>query len=269
MTSGATIAALAGELAEVLLRADPFAASFMAISGYDDAVPDLSPEYQRAWRGRLTGIIARCASCEADPGDMSSRVLLETVRDTAARELAAADSRVYDFSVTTFPLGGPSLMLLIASRTQVANADSAAAYLTRCRQMPAYLDQHAARLRTAARDGLMPVAPLVSDAIRQLNDHLSHPERDPMLTCRPPEGWAGTPAWREEVERVIRDEVRPAIGRYADLLAELLPRCRPPEQAGLLYLPGGVPAYASCVRNGTTLPFVNIQVPVLRSRSGA
>jgi uncharacterized protein (DUF885 family) len=121
--------------------------------------------------------------------------------------------------------------------------------------MPAYLDQHAARLRTAARDGLVPVAPLVGDAIRQLNDHMSHPERDPMLTCRPPEGWAGTPVWREEVERVIRDEVRPAIGRYADLLAELLPRCRPPEQAGLLYVPGGVPAYASCVRNGTTLPF--------------
>jgi uncharacterized protein (DUF885 family) len=186
---------------------------------------------------------------------LGCRVLLETVRDTAARELAAADSRVYEFSVTTFPLGGPSLMLLIASRTQVANADSATAYLTRCRRMPAYLDQHAARLRTAARDSLMPVAPLVSDAIRQLNDHLSHPERDPVLTCRPPEGWAGTPAWQEEVERVIRDEVRPAIGRYADLLAELLPRCRPPEQAGLLYVPGGVPAYASCVRNGTTLPF--------------
>ena len=135
MTSGATIGALADELAEVLLRGDPFAASFMAISGYDDAVPDLSPEYQRAWRGRLTDIIARCANCEADPGDTSSRVLLETVRDTAARELAAADSRVYEFSVTTFPLGGPSLMLLIASRTQVANADSATAYLTRCRRI--------------------------------------------------------------------------------------------------------------------------------------
>jgi uncharacterized protein (DUF885 family) len=255
MTAAATIEALADELAEVLLRGDPFGASFMAISGYDDAVPDLSPEYQRAWRGRLVDIIARCAGCEPDHGDLGRRILLETVRDTAARELAAADSRVYDFSVTTFPLGGPSLMLLIASRTQVADADSATAYLTRCRRIPAYLDQHAARLRTAARDGLVPVAPLVSDVIRQLKDHLSHPERDPMLTHRPPEGWAGAAAWRDEVERVIRDEVRPAVGRYADLLAELLPRSRPPEQAGLLYVPGGVPAYASCVRNGTTLPF--------------
>ena len=114
----ATIGALADELAEVLLRGDPFGASFMSISGYDDAVPDLSPEYQQAWRGRLVDIIARCAGCEADPGDTGSRVLLETVRDTAARELAAADSRVDEFSVTTFPLGGPSLVLLIASRTQ-------------------------------------------------------------------------------------------------------------------------------------------------------
>ena len=107
MTAAATVGALADELAGVLLRADPFGASFMSISGYDDAVPDVSPDYQRAWRGRLVDIIARCAECEAGDGDMASRVLLETVRDTAARELAAADSRVYEFSVTTFPLGGP------------------------------------------------------------------------------------------------------------------------------------------------------------------
>jgi uncharacterized protein (DUF885 family) len=255
MTATATIGALADELAGVLLRGDPFGASFMSITGYDDAVPDLSPEYQQAWRGRLVDIIARCAGCEADPGDIGSRVLLETARDTAGRELAWADSRVAEFSVTTFPLGGPSLVLLIASRTSVTDAESATAYLARCRRIPAYLDQHAARLRTAARDGLLPVAPLVSDAIRQLRDHLSHPERDPMLAHRSPEGWAGAAGWREDVERVVRDQVRPAIGRYADLLAELLPRSRPPEQAGLLYVPGGVAAYAGCIRNGTTLPF--------------
>jgi len=69
MTTAATIGALADELAEVLLRGDPFGASFMAISGYDDAVLDVSPEYQRAWRGRLVDIIARCANYEADAGD--------------------------------------------------------------------------------------------------------------------------------------------------------------------------------------------------------
>ena len=255
MTAGATIGTLADELAGVLLSGDPFAASFMSIPGYEDAVPDLSPGYQQTWRGRLVDVIARCAATEADPGDTASRVLLETARDTAARELAAADSRVYDFSVTTFPLGGPSLVLLTASRTSVSDPESALAYLARCRRIPVYLDQHAARLQAATRDGLLPVAPLVSEAIRQLQHYLGHPEQDPMLAHRPPEGWAGAAAWREDVAGVVRDEVRPAMGRYAALLAELLPRSRHPEQAGLLYVPGGVAAYACCVRNGTTLPF--------------
>jgi uncharacterized protein (DUF885 family) len=255
MTAATAIGTLADELAGVLLSGDPFAASFMSVPGYEDAVPDLSPEYQQAWRGRLVDVIARCAGMEADPGETASRVLLETARDTAARELAVAESRVFEFSVTTFPLGGPSLVLLTASRTSVTDPASALAYLARCRQIPLYLDQHAARLRAAAQDGLLPVAPLVSDAISQLQHHLTHPEQDPMLAHRPPEGWAGAAAWRADVEGVVRDEVRPALGRYAGLLAGLLPQSRPPERAGLLYVPGGVTAYACCVRNGTTLPF--------------
>ena len=75
-----------------------------------------------------------------------------------------------------------------------------------------------------------------------------------MLSRQPPEGWDGAAAWQDEVEQVVRDEIRPAVGRYADLLAELLPRSRPPERAGLLHVPGGVAAYACSVRVGTTLP---------------
>jgi len=90
MTAGETIGTLADELARVLLSGDPFAASLMSVPGYEDAVPDLSPDYQQAWRGRLVDVIARCAAAEAGPGDTASQVLLETTRDTAARELAAA-----------------------------------------------------------------------------------------------------------------------------------------------------------------------------------
>jgi uncharacterized protein (DUF885 family) len=254
MKTAKSICLLAGELAQVLLRNDPFWASFMSINGYEGSVPDLSPERQQAWRDQLRDIIARCVQCEVDAADSNSRILLETVRDQAERELAAADSRVEEFSVTTFPLGGPSLMLLIASRTRVSNVDGAEAYLTRCRQLSAYLDQYSARLAAAAHCGLMPVAPLVNDAIRQLHEYLSHPASDPMLAHHAPGGWAGATVWRDEIERVVRDEIHPAVGRYVDLLAELLPRSRPPGQAGLAYVPDGLAAYGCCVRNGTTLP---------------
>jgi|HubBroStandDraft_2_1064218.scaffolds.fasta_scaffold01868_5 uncharacterized protein (DUF885 family) len=254
MTAAASIRSLAEDLADVELSDDPFYASLMAVSGYEDAVPDLSPEHRQEWRGQLASIIVRCGEAESEAVDTDSSVLLAAVRDHAVRSLAWADSRLDEFSVTTFPLGGPSRMLLVASRTRLGDPASAAAYLTRCKGLPAHLDQYTDVVRAAARDGLLPVAPLVDDALRQVREHLSHPERDPMLSRVPPAGWDRAAAWQAEVEKVVGDEIRPAIGRYADLLAELLPRSRPPERAGLLYVPGGVAAYACSVRVGTTLP---------------
>jgi uncharacterized protein (DUF885 family) len=250
----ASIVGLAEELAEAHLRDDPFMASYMGVGGYDDAVPDLSPPARQAWRDRLVDIVARCQQLEASAEDLDSRVLLAATRDDATRALIWADSRVEEFSVTTVPLvGGPSLMLLVAARASITDAASAVAYLTRCRGLPAYLDQCGAQLRTAAAGGLLPVAPLVEGAIRQVRDHLEHPARDPLLSHRPPQGWDGAAAWRDELERVVRDGIRPALQRHLDLLEELLPRSRPPERAGLLHVRGGLAAYACCIRNGTTL----------------
>lgn len=247
------INSLAEELVEVEARYNPFWASFTGINGYDDAVPDLSRECQRTWRDHLVSIVARSDQYRADAADKESRTLLAAVRDNAIRSLAGADSKVEEFTVTTFPFDGPSVILLDASRRRIPDEASAAAYLTRCRRLPGYLDQYTERLRDAARTGLLPVAPLLQDVISQLRDYLSRPESDPMLSPAPPEKWAGAAAWRDELDQVIRDKFRPAIGRYVDLLTELLPISRPPEKAGLLHVPGGVAAYGCWVRIGTTL----------------
>lgn len=187
----ASIVRLAEELAQARLRNDPFIASYMGVGGYDDAVPDLSPAARQRWRDRLVDVLVGCEQLEADAGDVDSRVLLAAARDDAMRALALVDSRVQEFGVTTFPWDGPSIMLLVAARASVTDAASAAAYLTRCRRLPTYLDQYAARLRTAAASGLLPVAPLVQSVIGQLRDHLAYPDRDPLLGHQPPAGWQG------------------------------------------------------------------------------
>jgi uncharacterized protein (DUF885 family) len=253
MAASGPVVGLAETLAEALLRNNPFLASYMGVSGYDDAVPDLSPQARAAWRDRLVDVLVRCERLEAYADDPDDQVLLGAVDGHATRALAAADSRVEEFSVATVPLGGLPLMLLVMARASVTDASGASAVLVRCQRIPAYVDQCAGQLSAAARGGLLPVAPLVQDVIEQLRDYVTHPARDPLLALRPSGGWDGAAAWRDELARVVRESIYPALGRYIDLLADLLPRSRPPARAGLLYVPGGLAAYACCIRNGTTL----------------
>jgi hypothetical protein len=157
------IVGLAEELARAHLRYDPFIASLLVVGGYDDAVPDLSPPARQAWRDRLVEVLVDCEQLEAGAEDLDRRVVLVAVRDHATRALATVDSRVQEFSVSTLPINGlfgPAVMPLVMTRASLVDPARAAAYLTRCRGLSTYLDQHAARLRAAA-SGLLPVAPLV------------------------------------------------------------------------------------------------------------
>ena len=53
-------------------------------------------------RPSLVSIIVRCGEAESEAVDTDSSVLLAAVRDHAVRSLAWADSRLDEFSVTTF-----------------------------------------------------------------------------------------------------------------------------------------------------------------------
>jgi uncharacterized protein (DUF885 family) len=252
--AGDAVLALADELAGASLHHDPFEASYMGVSGYDDAVPDLSPEAQQRWRSYLVDTLVRCDRLEsdADRRHFRDRILLAAVRDHAGRAVAAADSRVEDVAVSTMA-SGPAMALFAAASARVADAASASAFLSRCRRLPTYLDEHAERLRVSAASGFTPVAPLVEDVIRQLNDALIEADRNPFLLHQPPPGWDRGAAWRAELELVVRDEIRPAFARYTDVLREILSNSRRPERAGLVHVPGGMAAYLCCIRIGTTL----------------
>jgi uncharacterized protein (DUF885 family) len=236
------------------LEANPFTASSYGIPGYDDLVPDDSEEGAQAWRAE----VARFTQ-EADaiaPGSLTpaDAVTLDCTREAAAQELAIIDLARAEYTVTAMQYSGPPALLALAARTVLVDPAAAEAYLTRLRRSGAWLDQLSERLRSGARKGRLPVAPLTEQAIAWAEDVLAAPVPGPLLAPRPPQGWDRAAAWEAERRSVAAEVVKPALERWVATLRELLPNARPSGQAGLVYLPGGAEDYAQAVRIYTTLP---------------
>ena len=75
-----------------------------------------------------------------------------------------------------------------------------------------------------------------------------------MFAPQPPPGWPRAAAWEQERRAAADEVVRPALARWVETVRELLPRARPSDQAGLVWLPGGEEDYARAIRIFTTLP---------------
>jgi uncharacterized protein (DUF885 family) len=237
------------------LDVNPFVATMYGIPGYDDLVPDESAAGQQAWRAEAARFIAEADELAADPGiSLADTVTLGCTRQAALQDVETIDSARDDYTVTAMQYAGPATFLAIAARTVLTDTTAAEAYLTRLRRSGGWMDQVGERLREGAAKGRLPVAPLAEQAITWAQAVLAAPEIGAVLVPEPPAGWARTAAWQEERRTIAEDVVRPALGRWVDIVTELLPRARTSDQAGLTYLPGGDEDYARSIRVYTTLP---------------
>ena len=236
------------------LEENPFAATMYGIPGYDDLVPDEGEEGRRAWRaevGRFLDEADVIAGGELTPAEA---VTLDCAREAAAAEREAIDLAGAEYTVTAMQYTGPAAFLAVAARTVLVDSAAAEAYLSRLRRSGAWLDQIADRLRTGARKGRLPVAPLAEQAVTWAEGVLANPGASPLLAPSPPQGWQATAAWEEQRRAAAEEVVHPALERWVATVRELLPQARPSERAGLAHLPGGEADYARAVRIYTTLP---------------
>ena len=234
--------------------ARPFEASSLGIPGYDDQVPDASEAGDAAWRDTVEGVLAEARSLGATVPPGPDAITLGCIVEYAHQELAEIDSASIEYTVTAMPFSGPAVLLAVAARTLLGDAEAAGDYLTRLRRSGAWIDQHTERLLAGARAGRLPVAPLVEQAIAWAEDVLATPVPGAVAAPQPPGGWAGAAAWGAERDAIATDVVAPALRRWADQLVVLLAEARPPEHAGLAHLPGGDADYARAIRAHTTLP---------------
>jgi len=236
------------------LESNPFAATMYGVPGYDDLVPDESEEGRRAWRAEIGRFLAEADVIAGGRLTPPEAITLDCARSAAAQEQDIIDLAGAEHTVTAMQYAGPAAFLAVAARTVLVDQAAAEAYLSRLRRSGAWLDQIAERLRTGARKGRLPVAPLAEQAVTWAEGVLAAPAASPVLAPRPPQGWQAAAAWEEQRAAAAEEVVYPALARWVACVKDLLPRARPAERAGLAYLPGGEEDYARAVRIYTTLP---------------
>jgi uncharacterized protein (DUF885 family) len=236
------------------LEENPFTATMYGIPGYDDLVPDESEEGRRTWRAEVGRFLGEAEAVERGQLTPADAVTLDCTIEAATQELEIIDLAPAEYTVTAMPYAGPAAFLAVAARTVLVDPAAAEAYLTRLRRSGGWFDQIGERLRSGAGQGRRPVAPLAEQAVTWAEGVLAAPGMSPVLSPQPPPGWPGAAAWEAERRAAAEEVVHPALARWVATVRDLLPRARPSERAGLVYLPGGDEDYARAVRISTTLP---------------
>jgi len=234
------------------LEENPFAATMYGVSGYDHLLPDESEAGRQAWRAEVERFGEEAATIADGPFSPADAVTLDCVIQAGAHELDGIDMASAEHTVTAMQFAGPATFLAVAARTVLLDPEAAQAYLTRLRASGTWFDQLSEQLRTGAKKGRLPVAPLAEQAIAWAEDVL--PGLQPVFSARPPQGWPGAAAWETERRAVADEVVRPGLARWVETVRDLLPRARPSDRAGLVWLPGGEEDYARAIRIFTTLP---------------
>jgi uncharacterized protein (DUF885 family) len=245
---------LADRMHRCWLEENPFTATTYGIPGYDDLVPDESEAGRQAWRAEVGRFLREAEAVERGQLTPADAVTLDCTIEAATQELENIDLAPAEYTVTAMQYAGPATFLAVAARTVLVDPAAAEAYLTRLRRSGSWFDQIGERLRAGAGRGRLPVAPLAEQAIGWAEGVLAAPGTSPVLSPQPPPGWHGAEAWEQQRRAAAEEVVHPALARWVATVRELLPRARPSERAGLVYLPGGDEDYARAVRISTTLP---------------
>ncbi|HTX07976.1 MAG TPA: DUF885 domain-containing protein [Solirubrobacteraceae bacterium] len=245
---------LADSFHERWLATHPFAASMYGIPGYDGRVPDDSEAGEAAWQDELGSVLAQVRRTDEAHLSEADEITLGCLVENVGEEQRDLDARLIEHTVTAMPFGGPAVLFAIAARTVIGDPQAAGDYLERLRAGGGWIDQQSERLRIGAGKGRLPVGPLVQQAIEWAEGLLGSKVPEALATPRPPDGWEGEAAWREQRDRIAGDVMQPALARWVELLRELLPRARSADEPGLAHLPGGEDDYAKCVWSYTTLP---------------
>jgi uncharacterized protein (DUF885 family) len=244
----AELARLSEAFFQVQHSTDPFTATLLGVTGFDDRVPDPSRAGSAAGAAAIAGIEERLGRIEASglgEADQINHAVLGALAWGARQDL---EHGLWETNASAASYVSPQEMAFQSVGTaSPAGPDAADAYLRRLDGLGSYFDAIAQRYREAKQDGRVPTAVGVGQAIDQLTGHLATGVETDVLMH------PGLPAAGARAAQVIETEVRPAMRRLLDTLRdELLPVARPEDRVGIRFVPGGEEGYLAAVRRHTT-----------------
>jgi uncharacterized protein (DUF885 family) len=248
------ITALAAEYYDFRHRVSPtgahldgdyrFAASF---EDFSRAAEDAEIEEERRFAREALVI-------DADGLAPEDRITREMIAWDATARADLSEARLAELGVN--PISGQQAMLPVrVPKLSFPTAEVADALPAKLRGVGTAFDALAERLREGVATERTPAAFAVEQTLVQLDGWLATPiADDPLLNVSWPAGLTDVADRRAALEAVLEADVRPAVGRYRDVIRdEVRPKARPDDRAGLTYLADGAETYDRAIRLYTTL----------------
>lgn len=250
-TAGPRVTELADAYMKSWLEAFPENATYFSLPGArHDRLTDNSLAAVQAWQKTEDELASQLSQVNAEAlWGTSEWVTYGFLREAleASRGLRVCRNELWPANQM---IGWQTNATVLASMQPVGTADLRAQALDRWRSLPRFVDTEIANLREGIRLGYSTPKRNVQLVIDQLDGLLALPVTESPFYN--PATRDDDPAFRKELEELVRDGIQPAIRRYRDYLRdEYLAAAR--ERQAVAANPDGARCYAASLRTYTTL----------------
>lgn len=247
------LAALADEYWQFVLETSPTQAMMLGDHRFDDRWEETSRQAEDAEIAARRSFAARAQAIDPAGLDGEERITREVMIFLNEKNADLLETRFAELSVN-HTIGLQAMLPVVVPQLPITDPDHAEAMPAKMSGLAQALRDSAERLRQGVASERTPMRSTAQKTVAQVDGYLDMPTRDhPWSRFRAPQGWEGEAAWRDTVERSLRDEVLPALKEWRDTVADqVIPAARDDDQAGVCFLPDGEETYRRAVAFFTT-----------------
>jgi uncharacterized protein (DUF885 family) len=234
---------------ERYLELSPFSATVYGDTRYDDRLPDPGPDGRakvRQWASDMAAAAAAIPDAGLSVEDRITRDVMAIIAKVALTE----DQMRLDTLQVVDQMGGPQTILPQLTQFQTAdNPEAFDKFVARLRGYPAYMAANRELLREALASGLTAPRIVAERTIAQVERMLDTPIDEAVI---PAMIQVAEEEDREEIRKIVRDEVYPADAAFLEALkGPYLAATR--TEPGLWSAPNGAEIYRDLMLRWTTL----------------